>query len=214
MSDIIVSDSAQAQQSQSDISSAISRVCMGSHNALRAFAAHPDPLTEASNWVAITIGSHLPFWPLYVFWAAGWEALPTALLTAAMTPVFLALPLLSRRHGLAGRIAMPFCGVVNTVFTLWVLGMNSGTEVFLLPCGALAALIFRRSERLWMLALTFLPLAVWYVLQEYPLTALHQYNAAAARDMQILNGCSVGLLIVLFGWFQVDIYRKMEARED
>lgn len=181
------------------------------HARTRAFAAHPDPLAEATNWIALTVGSHLPFWPLYIFWAAGWEAIPTALLTAAMTPVFLAVPLISRRSSLAGRIAMPVFGVINTVFTIWVLGMNSGTEAFLAPCAALAALTFRHAERPVMMVLTMLPLGVWYLLQVYPLTSLHSYDAVVAREIMILNVFSIGVLIGLFGWFQVDIYRKMEV---
>ena len=179
---------------------------------VRASAAHPDPLAEAGNWVALTIGSHLPFWPLYIFAVAGWDAMPSSLLTASMTPLFLAIPLLSRRSGLLARVATPVLGVANTVFTIWVLGINSGTEVFLVPCSALAALIFRRSERLWMLGLTMLPLVVWYMLQQHPLTPLHHYETSVAHEMVVLNVCSIGVLIGLFGWFQVDIYRKMETR--
>jgi hypothetical protein len=62
---------------------------------MRAFASHPDPLVEASNWVALIVGTHLPFWPLYIWWAAGPQAMPSALLTA-----FLLIPLLARRDGL------------------------------------------------------------------------------------------------------------------
>lgn len=191
----------------------ISRPWTQAHTAIRAFAAHSDPLAEMSNWVALTVGSHLPFWPLYVFWAAGWDALPSSLMTASMTPLFLAVPLLSRCSSFAGRIATPLLGVINTAFTVWVLGINSGTEVFLVPCAALAALIFRQTERLVMLCLTMLPLVAWYLLQHYPLTPLHEYTPAVARELVFLNVCSVGILIGLFGWFQVDIYRKMETPE-
>ncbi len=63
--------------------------------AARRYAGNRDPLVEASNWAALTVGSHLPFWPLYVWWAAGVQAFPTALLTVSLTPVFLAIPWLS-----------------------------------------------------------------------------------------------------------------------
>ncbi|MEO6840725.1 MAG: hypothetical protein ABI192_08165 [Bradyrhizobium sp.] len=181
------------------------------HAAVRGFAAHPDPLAEASNWVALTIGSHLPFWPLYIFWVAGREALPSSLLTAAMAPLFLAVPILTRRSSLLGRLATPLLGLANTIFVVWILGPDSGTEVFLVPCAALSALIFRRPERLLMLVLTALPLMVWCLLRRYPPTPLHHYNAAVMRDLVVLNVWSIAILIVLFGWFQVDIYRKMEA---
>ena len=102
-------------------------------------------------------------------------------------------------------------GILNTIFTIWILGINSGTEVFLIPCAALAALIFRTKERWLMLLLTALPLVVWYLLQQHPPTPLHQYDTDSAHELFVLNVCSIGVLIVLFGWFQVDIYRRMEA---
>jgi hypothetical protein len=176
----------------------------------RAFAAHADPLAEASNWVALAIGTHLPLWPLYVWWSAGNQAFPTALLTMAMTPVFLVLPFLSRRSSLLGRVAMPLAGIMNTVYTIWILGMASGTALFLAPCAALAALIFRRNERWWMLTLTMLPLITWYVLLDYPPGPLHHYDAVAAERLFGLNAISVAVLAALFGWLQADIYQRME----
>ena len=181
------------------------------HRSVRMFAGHSDPLAEASNWGALTVGSHLPFWPLYIFWVAGREAMPSSLLTAAMAPVFLIVPMIARRSSLMGRIATPLFGITNTVFTIWALGANSGTEVFLVPCAALAAFTFRRTERLLMLGLSMLPLVVWYLLQEHPLPTLHQYDATVARDLVVLNVSSIGVLIGLFGWFQADIYGRMEA---
>jgi hypothetical protein len=178
--------------------------------ALYRYAAHPDPLAEAGNWFAITIGTHLPFWPLYVWWSAGSHAFPTALLTVALAPVFLLIPLLSRRSSLLGRIAMPAAGIANTVWTVWILGIASGTELFLMPCAAVAALLFRRSERLLMIVLTLLPLVVWYVLRDHAPVPLHRYGPDAASRLFTLNAVSIGVLICLFGWFQVDIYRRME----
>jgi hypothetical protein len=178
----------------------------------RAFAAHPDPLAEASNWVALAIGTHLPLWPFYVWWSAGNQAFPTALLTMAMTPVFLALPLLSRRSSLLGRVAMPVAGIMNTVYTIWILGMSSGTALFLAPCAALAALSFRRRERWWMLALTLLPLVIFYVLRDYAPPPLHHYDAVAADRLFGLNAISVAVLAALFGWLQADIYQRMERK--
>ena len=167
---------------------------------------------EASNKVALAIGTHLPFWPLYVWWSAGRQAWPTSLLTIGMAPVFLAIPWLSRRSGLLARVAMPAVGVANTVFTVWILGIASGTELFLAPCGALAAVLFRRTERWLMIALTMLPLVVWYVLRDHAPVPLHHYDAYAASRLFVLNAISIGALMGLFGWFQIDIYRRMERR--
>ena len=178
----------------------------------RRLARHPDPLVEASNWAALLIGTHLPFWPLYVWWSAGAEAFPSALLTVGLAPLFIALPLLARRHGLLGRIAMLVLGIANTVFTIWILGYNSGTVLFLGPCAALAAILFRRRERWLMLSFTTLPLLVWYALQSFELPALHHYNAAAAHSLFILNIISVSVLISAFGWLQTDTYRREERQ--
>ena len=169
---------------------------------------------EASNWVALTIGSHLPFWPLYIFWVAGGDALPSSLLTMSMAPLFLAVPIIARRSSLYGRLATPALGLLNTVFTIWILGPSSGTEAFLVPCAALSALIFRQTERILMLGLTVLPLIVWCVLREHPPTPLHHYSDAVAHDLVVLNVWSIAALMALFGWFQADIYRKMEAPKD
>ena len=177
---------------------------------MRAFAHHPDPLVEASNWVALLIGTHLPFWPLYVWWAAGAQALPSALSTMALTPAFLVVPLISRRSGLLGRTATVVLGVANTVFTVWILGPNSGTALFLAPCTMLSAISFRRAERWLMLLLTALPLVVYFVLRQHPPAALHHYDAEAAESLFVLNVISVSVLAAAFGWLQADVYRRME----
>jgi hypothetical protein len=178
---------------------------------MRRFTAHPDPLTETSNWVALLIGTHLPFWPLYVWWCAGSQAFPTALLTMAFAPAFLTVPLLSRRSHLLGRVAMLAAGLANAVFTTWVLGSASGTALFLAPCGALAAVSFRRHERWIMLIFTGLPIAIWYVLQHFPPVPLHRYDPQAVQQLFVLNAISIGVLFMAFGWFQGDIYRRMET---
>lgn len=177
---------------------------------MRAFAHHPDPLVEATNWVALLIGTHLPFWPLYVWWAAGSQAFPTALLTTALTPIFLAIPLVSRRSGVLGRVATLLAGIGNTVFTVWILGSSSGTALFLAPCTALAAFSFRRSERWLMLLFSALPLAVFYLLRHDPPAPLHRYGDVAAQSLFSLNVISVSVLSAAFGWLQADIYARME----
>lgn len=177
---------------------------------MRAFARHRDPLVEASNWSAIIIGTHLPLWPLYVCWVAGSQAWPSSICTVAFTPLFLLVPVISRRSGRAARIAMLCTGVANTVFTMWVLGRNTGTDLFFVPCAALASILFRRSERWLMLLFTLIPVAVWYTLQFYPLGALHHYDERSARALFRLNALSIAVLIMAFGWLQADVYREME----
>jgi hypothetical protein len=168
---------------------------------------------RAANWVVLIIGTHLPFWPLYVWLAAGSQAMPTALLTVAATPAFLLVLPLSRRSGRWARIATVLVAVGNTALTTWVMGLNTGTGLFLAPCAALAALLFRRSELWLMLALALLPLGAWYALEFYAPAPLHVYDAGAARSLIALNVASIGVLFPTFGWLQVDIYRRMEQRD-
>ncbi len=177
----------------------------------RAFAHHRDPLAEASNWFAILIGTHLPFWPLYVWWSAGTQALPTALWTVALTPVLLVIPLVARRSSWLGRVATSLASIANTVFTIWVLGMNTGTTLFLAPCAALAAFSFRRRERWTMVVLTMLPLVAYFALQRWPPVPLHRYDAQAAQSLFVLNAISVGVIGTALGWLWADVYRRMES---
>lgn len=179
----------------------------------RSLAAHGDPLAETNNWVALAIGSHLPLWPFYILFTTGRQAWPTALMTAALAPFLLAVPILCRHSSLLGRIAMPMLGVAKTVFTVWVLGVNSGTEVFLFPCAALAALSFRKSERWLMVVVATLPLAVWCLLQQHPPVPMHRYDPAAADRLFELNVFSIAVIVLLLGWLQAEIYHRLEMHQ-
>ena len=202
----------QASHAVSADRSWLGRVWDAASRWTRAFARHPDPLVEASNWVAILIGTHLPFWPLYVRWSAGPQAFPTAWWTMSLAPLFLVIPPIARRSGSWGRVLMPVAGIANTVFTIWILGSDSGTILFLAPCTLLAAISFRRSERWLMLVLTILPLAVFYGLRHVPLKSLHHYDPEAAKQLFNLNVISVSVLAAAIGWLQGDVYRRMEKR--
>ena len=90
-------------------------------DALRAYGAHPDPATRIANTIALLVGFNGPFYPLYV-WFLVPEAGHAALATMAMSPVFLAIPWLSRRSAAAGRAALPVAGLANTVWTAALLG--------------------------------------------------------------------------------------------
>jgi hypothetical protein len=171
-----------------------------------------DPLVEESNWVALTIGTHLPLWPLYIWWAAGRQAWPSSLWTVTMAPVFCLIPLVSRRSGLAGRISMVLAGIANTVLTRWAIGPYCGTELFFVPCAVLAALSFRRSERFLMVFFTSLPLAVWYIWRDFAGAGLHHYDHDSAQSILTLNVISVSVLITAFGWLEADVYKKMEKK--
>jgi hypothetical protein len=173
-------------------------------------ARNPDPLVENANWVALMIGTHLPLWPLYVLWAAGSQAWPTSLWTITCTPFFLSVPPLSRRSGLVSRIVLLLVATGNTVFTRWALGPDTGTELFLIPCAMLAAILFRQGERWLMIFFSMLPLVVWYLLRSFTLVGPHHYDANGAHALFVLNLLSVSVLIPAFGWLQANVYQRMQ----
>jgi len=133
-------------------------------------------------------------------------------LTIAMAPAFLAVPAIARRSSFAGRIATPLFGIANTVWTTWVLGVGSATLLFLVPCAAAAALLFRANERIAMLTFTTLPLLMWYFVQNGALPPLHHYDARAIHGLIVLNACSITVLMALIGWIQAGVYRRYEAK--
>jgi len=158
-----------------------------------------------TNWVAVIIGTHLPLWPLYIWCSAGSQAIPSALLTMALAPVFLVVPLVSNWNSLAARIIVILAGNANTVFTIWVLGMNSGSAIFHFPCAVMAAISFHRSERWLKITTIILPLLIWLLLQHHAPAGLHHYDNLAERRIFGLNIIIVCVLIGLFGWLKIAI---------
>ena len=169
---------------------------------------HPDPLTAKSNLIAFVISSNGPFYPLYVYLLIGRAALPT-LLTMLASPVFLIVPAVSRRSGLAGRVALPVVGTLNTIWCIKLLGLSSGVELFLLPCISLGALSFTAAERRLRWAVLALPF-VFYLWQNHAggLGApLRGFTPAQDGALRSLNIASVGTLTAFLGL----IYARSET---
>ena len=111
--------------------------------------AHDDPLTAASNRIAHLVAWNQPLYPLYLWWLVGgdwWVSCWTFL----STPFFAGVPIVARRHGLAGRAMLPLTGVANGLISLKAFGEASAVELFLIPCALIALLSFRASE--WRIA--------------------------------------------------------------
>lgn len=114
--------------------------------ALRAYAAHPDPLVASANFLALLVASNQPFYPLYLHWLVT-ETVWPAYFTFLSTPFFLAVPALARRNTMAGRALLPLAGIGNGVMCAQLFGVQSGVELFFIPCAVLALLLFRPGER-------------------------------------------------------------------
>jgi hypothetical protein len=113
---------------------------------MTSYAADGDPLTAASNRLALILASNQPFYPFYVFWVTG-QTSPLLALTFLSTPFFLASPWIAKRFPGVGRLWFPAVGAINTFFCAAIFGVASGVEWFLAPCLVIAALSSRATER-------------------------------------------------------------------
>jgi hypothetical protein len=171
---------------------------------LRVWRAHDDPAAETANTIAILVGWNGPFYPLYLLGLIGRHVASTAPLTLFATPLFLALPWLSRRSSQAGRFGLVLVGSLNTLWCMKLMGPGSGVELFLLPCIALAALLFRRREQWVMLVAAVLPCASYFAPESMLGTPLMGLSAPELSQLYALNATSVLLLLLVlaaqFAW--------------
>jgi hypothetical protein len=180
---------------------------------LRGYMSHPDPQAAAANYVAMVVGWNTPFYPLYLLAMPGHGIFPAGWLTLIATPFFLAVPAVTRRSALLGRLMVPGFGAANCVFGSWVLGPQSGTPLFLIPCAILAALLYRPRERLWRLGLLGAVLAAFLVCTYWlpSLTALAPETLAAITR---LNSFSVICLIAFVALIYAPLMGKVSPDGD
>jgi hypothetical protein len=166
---------------------------------LRDYAANDDGVAAAGNVVALVLAGNQPFYPLYVVIIGGADGLPWVLLTMVSLPFFLIVPAIARRHPLLGRVALALTTTINTVFCTWVLGERSGTELFLLPCAALAGLLFRPSERLLMLPLAGFPVLSYWILHGRYGAPPYLYRPESYDALFAMNAISAGMISIFLG---------------
>ncbi len=163
------------------------------------YVAHPDPRTALANMVALLIVSNQPFYPLYVYWIVGNPAWITVV-TFLSAPFFFAVPALSRRNALLGRILMCVAGTFNTVLCMWAFGTASGVELFYLPCILLGAILFCATEKAAAAFCVGLPMAAYLALHGRLGAPLHVFTPAEYTSLVSLHAISVGSLIALIGY--------------
>jgi hypothetical protein len=166
--------------------------------AIRGYIAADDPRVATANLVALVLAWNTPFWPLYLLGTAGEGMRPGAWLTLCSFPVFLAVPAVTRWHGLCGRALLAAAGSANTVFCTWVLGEASGTALFLLPCIMLAGLLFRRDERLALYGFLLLPILCGVALAGRVPVSPFVCSGAGCGAIVWLNAVSVAILLAFF----------------
>lgn len=173
-----------------------------------AYIAHPDPRTALANSVSLLVASNQPFYPLYLWWLVGGNVAP-AFYTFLSTPFFLAVPAVARVSTVAGRALLPLAGIANTILCAKLFGVQSAVEIFLIPCGVLALLLFRPNERMVSFGLvglcfaTFLFLhgsygqpSVAYTTEQYG--SLTRLNAVSATALTALVAFMFSRLLAIF----------------
>jgi hypothetical protein len=163
------------------------------------YIAHEDPLVATGNLVALVLGYNTPLYPLYLLWVTGQSGLPWVLLTLCVCPFFLAVPAISRISSLGSRLLLAMAGTLNTIFCTWLLGTATGTELFLIPCFMLAALLFRPNERLAITCAVLPPTLAFFLDSHYPAPRL-AYTATQAQAILRLDAASVGTLAFFIGF--------------
>jgi hypothetical protein len=166
---------------------------------LERYAAHPDPLVAAGNFVALVLAWNQPFYPLYLWFIAGskaWVEVPDVLSGL----LFFAIPAIARRHSLLGRVLLAVFGVGNVLIVWLMLGEGTGIWLLLFPCGMLAALLFTWRERWAMLPLALLPLVTWLATRERLGPPPGAFSVEELASMTTMNAVSAFALLAFFGW--------------
>lgn len=162
------------------------------------YLANDDPLTAATNLVAFLILLDQPFYPLTLWWVTGVDV-RASLWTVATAPLFWVVPLVGRWSPVAGRVMMVAAGTANTLLAARLLGEASGVELFFGPCLLLAAMAFRRSERLVSISLIGFILVAGVGLHGHYGEPLMPGSAEVADALAHTNAFSCALLTATLG---------------
>jgi hypothetical protein len=163
---------------------------------VNSYVAHPDPRVALANSVSLLVASNQPFYPLYLWWLVGGNVAP-AFYTFLSTPFFLAVPAVSRINTIAGRALLPLAGIGNTLLCAGLFGVESGVEIFLIPCVVLALLLFRPRERAVSLVLAGLCVGALLVPHDHNESHAAAYTAEQYAAFLRLNAMSAGALTAL-----------------
>jgi len=164
--------------------------------AVNAYIGNPDPRVALANSVSVLVASNQPFYPLYLWWLVGGDITP-AFYTFLSTPFFLAVPAIARLNSIAGRALLPMTGIANTLLCAELFGVESGVEIFLIPCAVLALLIFRPAERALSFVLAGSCFAAFLLFHGHYGEPIVSYNADQYAALVRLNAMSASALIAL-----------------
>ena len=191
------------------LATATKRLYVRSRDAAAHHVRSPDRLAMLANTGATIIWTHLPFYPLLVWWLVGRPVWPSFLQFLAW-PLFFAVPYVSRRHPTASRALFVVAGIANTLLCTKAFGVATGVGWCLLPCLLIAATFFRMAEWKVSGALSLLTaLCVLLLARLGP--PLHAYTALQNVAFASLNHWCVGGLAAYLLF--VAARRQLQVRE-
>ena len=101
------------------------------------------------------------------------------------------------------------------MLSAWLFGTASAVEIFLVPCGVIALLVFRPRERVIGLALAALAFGIFLLLHEAYGQPLARYDAVQYAALARLNLLSAGMLTafvaILFSGILAQTERSADA---
>lgn len=165
---------------------------------LRQYIGHDDGLAAVGNLLSLSIACNQPFYPFTLAWVTG-ALVPASFWTLLSTPGFLLVPAVTRRSPLLGRTLLVLTGLANTLLCLLLYGEDSGVSLFFLPCGLIAALLFRPEEKRAQWPLVGLAVLAFIGLHQHVPARTALVPAAAYPALWSLHAASVALLIAFIG---------------
>jgi len=82
-----------------------------------------------------------------------------------------------------GRVMLPAIGVTNCILAVKLIGIDTGVELFLLPCALLGTLLFRTNERIAMVAAVAWPFIAYLFLDRAGGEPLRTYASDEYRSI-------------------------------
>lgn len=181
---------------------------MSAVRALDLYVDSAHPLQRANNVLALLVAANQPFYPLYVRGFAGPDGGVT-FLTLLTTPLFLAVPALSRGAPGYAIASVPVIGLLNAAIATIALGRSVGIELFIVPCLAVAALVTDKSNAKVVLPGALAALMVFLLVYAADPGPLHRFDESARAVVYRLNAiCVASLTIYILVAFSIARWRR------
>lgn len=154
------------------------------------YVAATDPVMRANNALALLVASNQPFYPFYVRFFAGPDGGAT-FLTLLTTPLFVAVPWLSRRSPRLALASVPVIGLANAALATLALGNSVGIDLFIVPCLAVALLVADRESFRIAFPAALTALAGFLLVHLADTTPLHTYSDEVRGSLYRFNALAV-----------------------